>query len=57
MGAAQIGISVLAVATIFLMTIPAGFDTTSAISLSIMHLVVAIAAVTALRAKMPRRPR
>ncbi len=45
---------VLAVVTIGLMTVPAGFDTTSTLFLSMMHLVLAPAAVFALRALAPR---
>ena len=52
---AAIVVAVLAVATIGLMTIPAGFDTASALSLAAMHLTLVPVAVLALRALDPRR--
>jgi hypothetical protein len=52
---ARIAAPVLAVATIFVMTIPAGFDTTSAVSLAAMHLATVPAALIALDA-IGRRP-
>ena len=45
---ARIAAPALAVATIAAMTIPAGFDTTSAVSLATMHLVTIPAALLAL---------
>jgi hypothetical protein len=48
-------IAVLAVATIGLMTMPAGFDTTSERFLAAMHLTLVPVAVLALRALDPRR--
>jgi hypothetical protein len=47
--------AILAVATIGLMTIPAGFDTTSTLFLSTMHLALVPAAVLALGALAPGR--
>jgi len=50
---ARIAAPVLAVATIAVMTIPAGFDTTSAVCLAVMHLTTIPAALLALNA-LPR---
>jgi hypothetical protein len=46
----------MAVATIGLMTLPAGFDTTTTLSLSAMHLSLVPATWLALRALTPLRP-
>jgi hypothetical protein len=46
--AARIVAPVLAVATVAVMTIPAGFDTTSAVSLAVMHLTTIPATLLAL---------
>ena len=51
---ARIAGPTLAVATIALMTIPAGFDTTSTVSLAAMHLMTIPATLIALNA-LPRR--
>lgn len=51
---ARVAAPVLAVATIVLMTIPAGFDTTSTVFLAAMHLATIPAALLALDA-LPRR--
>jgi len=51
---ARIAGPTLAVATIALMTIPAGFDTTSDVSLAAMHLTTIPATLIALNA-LPRR--
>jgi Family of unknown function (DUF6069) len=53
---ARIAAPTLAVATIAVMTIPAGFDTTSTVALATMHLATIPAALLALNA-LPRRPR
>lgn len=53
--AARIAAPTLAVATIGVMTIPAGFDTTSAVFLGAMHLATIPAALLALNT-LPRRP-
>lgn len=45
---ARIAAPTLAVATIVVMTIPAGFDTTSTVALATMHLTTAAAALLAL---------
>jgi hypothetical protein len=50
---ARIAAPTLAVATIAAMTIPAGFDTTSAVSLAAMHLTIIPPALLALNA-LPR---
>jgi hypothetical protein len=47
---------VMAAATIGLMTLPAGFDTTTTLSLSAMHLSLIPATWLALRALSPVRP-
>jgi hypothetical protein len=47
--------AILAVATIGLMTVPAGFDTTSTLFLATMHLALVPAAVVALEALASRR--
>ncbi|GIH03952.1 hypothetical protein Rhe02_20190 [Rhizocola hellebori] len=47
---ARIAGPTLAVATIGLMTVPAGFDTTSAVSLAVMHLTTIPATLIALNA-------
>jgi Family of unknown function (DUF6069) len=52
---ARIAAPTLAVATVAVMTIPAGFDTTSAVALAAMHLATIPAALVALHA-LPRRP-
>jgi hypothetical protein len=52
---ARIAAPTLAVATIAVMTIPAGFDTTSTLALATMHLATIPAALLALSA-LPRRP-
>jgi hypothetical protein len=52
---AKIIVSVLAVATIGLMTLPAHFDTTSTLFLGAMHLALIPATVLALGALDPRR--
>lgn len=54
---ARIAAPILAVVTIAVMTIPAGFDTTSTISLTAMHLATIPAALVALRtlAEQPGR--
>jgi uncharacterized protein DUF6069 len=51
---ARIAAPTLAVATIAVMTIPAGFDTTSTLALAAMHLATVPAALLALNA-LPRR--
>jgi len=50
---ARIAAPTLAVATIALMTIPAGFDTTSAVSLGAMHLATIPAALLAINTLPP----
>lgn len=52
---ARIAAPMLAVATIAVMTIPAGFDTTSAVSLAAMHLALIPSTLVALR-MLPRGP-
>lgn len=52
---ARIAAPTLAVATIAVMTIPAGFDTTSTVTLATMHLTTIPAALLALNT-LPRRP-
>lgn len=52
---AKVVAAVLAVGTIGLMTIPAGFGVTSALFLATMHLTLGAAAVLALGALAPRR--
>ncbi|MBF9131974.1 hypothetical protein I0C86_23845 [Plantactinospora sp. S1510] len=52
---ARVVAPVLAVATIAVMTIPAGFDTTSTVALSAMHLTIIPAALLALRGLPHRR--
>ncbi|GAA4244842.1 DUF6069 family protein [Dactylosporangium darangshiense] len=52
---ARIVAPILAVATIAVMTVPAGFDTTSALSLAAMHLALIPASLLALNA-LPRGP-
>jgi len=51
---AKIVASVLAISTVWAMTVPAGFDSTSTLCLAAMHLVVAAAFVLALDALAPR---
>jgi fermentation-respiration switch protein FrsA (DUF1100 family) len=53
--AARIAAPTLAVATIAVMTIPAGFDTASTVALATMHLATIPAALLALNT-LPRRP-
>jgi hypothetical protein len=52
---ARIAAPTLAVATIAVMTIPAGFDTTSTLALATMHLATIPAALLALNT-LPRHP-
>jgi len=52
---AKVVAAILAVATIALMTVPAGFDTTSTLFLATMHLALVPAAVVALGALAWRR--
>ncbi len=52
---ARIAAPTLAVTTIAVMTIPAGFDTTSTVALATMHLTTIPAALLALNT-LPRRP-
>jgi len=51
---AKVAIAVLAIATIGLMTIPAGFDTTSTLFLAATHITLVPASVLALTALDPR---
>ncbi|WP_127501613.1 DUF6069 family protein [Actinoplanes solisilvae] len=48
--AAVVVAPVLAVVTIFVMTVPAGFDTTSTVTLALCHLMLAPISVVAVRA-------
>lgn len=52
---ARVAAPILAVVTIAVMTLPAGFDTTSAVSLAAMHLATIPAALLALNT-LSRRP-
>jgi Family of unknown function (DUF6069) len=52
---AEVVATVLPVATIGVMTVPAGFDTTSAFFLAAMHLALVPAGLLALRALDPKR--
>jgi hypothetical protein len=54
--AALVVAPVLAIGTIFIMTVPTDFDTASTVTLALTHVVVAVVTVAAILALRARRP-